>query len=246
MPFTHSLPTAHYCITAVVAAAPNANPASWDTAILVIALALGPWIFLGLYLVRREKKRTQALQQVAHGLGFEFFPDGNPEYFASVTRLELFSRGYEKKLWNLLRGTSRSFEVGIFDYSYAKGTGKHKSAWKQTVICLQSPALKLPDFILSPKSFWNMIGAIFGHTEIELAGHPLFSKLYALRGSDPETIERTFTDATLAFFEEHLGLSSQGANDRLLLYKTSKRVKPDEIAALLEDGLNLLSLMQSS
>ncbi len=243
---TPYLPQAHFWTATVVAAAPIAKSDAWKIGILVVALTWIPLMLVGLYLVWRDKKRTQSLQKIADGLGFEFFPAGNPEYFASVARLELFSRGSDKKLWNLMRGTSRSFEVGIFDYKYTKGTGKQSRTWKQTVICLQSPALRLPDFMLSPKSFWSMVGAVFGHSDIRIEGRALFSKIYVLRGSDPDAIGRTFTDATLEFFEEHPGLSSQGANDRLLLYKTDKRVSPDDIPALLEDGLNLLSLMQSS
>ena len=137
------------------------------------------------------------MAQIAAGLGFEFFPTGDSVYLARLAGLELFSRGRQKKLWNLLRGTSHSFEVNIFDYSYVTGSGRRSRTWRQTIICLQSPALRLPDFMLSPKSFWNMIGAIFGHTEIEIEGHPVFSKMYVLRGSDPEAIRRTFTDNVL-------------------------------------------------
>ena len=221
MPQTDHLLTVRHCTAALLAAARHANGADWKLVIFVILLVLSPLVLILLFAAWREKKRTQALAQIAAGLGFEFFPTGDSVYLARLAGLELFSRGRQKKLWNHMRGASHSFEVNIFDYSYVTGSGRSSRTWKQTIICLQSPALRLPDFMLSIKSFWNMIGAIFGHTEIEIEGHPVFSKMYALRGSDPDAIRQTFTDTVLSFFDDHLGLLSQGANDRLLLYRAS-------------------------
>lgn len=246
MPQPSHLSVVGDCTLCLLAAARRPASEEWKWVLLVVFLVLAPLVLILLLAAWREKKRTQALSQIAAGLGFEFFPTGDPVYFAGLDQLEFFGRGRQRKLWNLMRGASRSFEVNIFDYSYVTGSGRSSRTWKQTVVCLQSAALHLPEFSLSPKSFWNMIGAIFSHTEIEIDGHPMFTKIYQVRATDADAVRSAFDDGVLQFFEDHPGLSSQGANDRLLLYRVSKRAKPDEIPAFLEDGLKLLSSIQST
>ncbi len=205
-------------------------------------------MLVGLYLVWRDKKRTPVAAKNRRRLGLRILPHRRIRIFRQRGPAGIvLARQRSEKLWNLLRGTSRSFEVGIFDYKYTKGSGKQSRTWKQTVICLQSPALRLPDFMLSPKSFWNMVGAVFGHTDIRIEGRPLFSKIYVLRGSDPDAIGRTFTDATLEFFDRtSRPIEPRRQRPPVAVQRPTSASSPTTFPRLLEDGLNLLSLMQSS
>src|SRR5262249_33205411 len=54
-----------------------------------------------------EKKRTAALRQVAEQLGFEFFRKDEPKYLETIASFPLIAgRGRQKKLTNLMRGSS--------------------------------------------------------------------------------------------------------------------------------------------
>ncbi|HZZ28724.1 MAG TPA: hypothetical protein VFE46_12045 [Pirellulales bacterium] len=193
-----------------------------------------------------RKKRVAGLRQAAEQLGFEFFSKGNSDYQKSLADMPLMKLGHGKELSNLLRGNSQSISVNIFDYKYVTGGGRSSTIWRQSVIGFQAEALTLPDFTLSPKGMWSKLGTLFGKQSIEFDNHPEFNSKYLLRGSDVDAVRDLFTLPVLDFYEQNLGWSTEGTGNRLLLYKTSKRVPPPETAALLEDGLKVLSLMHSS
>jgi len=203
-------------------------------------------VMLAIASSRRENKRTADLKQAAESLEFEFVAKNNAEYLKSLKSMPLFSRiGRRQKILNLMRGRSSSIEVAIFDHNYVVSSGQHSHTRRQSMICFQSDSLSLPDFTLGPKGFWNKIGTVFGRENIEFETHPTFSENYALRGSEPEAIRSVFTDQVVDYFEQNLGYSAEGSADRLLLYKASKRVPPAEIAAFLEEGLKVLSLVHA-
>jgi hypothetical protein len=222
----------------------GAPDATWIP-LMIMGAVLAAVIIGVMISARVEKNRTAALKQVADTLGFEFFPTGDATYSQSLAGLPLRSRGRSQKLRNLMRGKSRSIEAAIFDYSYVIGGGRSSRTVRQSVISFQSDALSLPYFTLGSKSFWNKMDSLLGRHNIEFETHPEFSNKYLLRGSDADAVRTIFTDQVLDYFEQTPGWSVEGAANRLLLYKLSKRVPPPEIAAFLEDGLKVLSLLHA-
>ncbi len=101
------------------------------------------WLIFGLFLVfvigllalaaYLEKKRREALEQVARSLGMSFsaeLPEGIRSRLLQAG-FELFERGYDRRFYNsmskrLIDGT----EVGAFDYQYTykypSGRGKSR------------------------------------------------------------------------------------------------------------------------
>jgi hypothetical protein len=226
----------------LAAGRPNSGP--W-LFLVIMAVAIGVLVSVVFFTSLAEKKRNAGFKQAAEQLGFDFSPTGDPAYLLSLAGLPLNSRGRGKKLTNLMRGNSRNMEVAIFDYRYTTGSGKSSTVWKQTVLGFRSEALALPDFTLAPKGMWSKVGALFGQHSIEFDTHPTFSSKYALRGGDIDAIRKVFTIPVLDFYEQNLGWNTEGSGNRLLLYKQQKRVPPTEIAAFLENGLQVLSLIRA-
>jgi hypothetical protein len=210
--------------------------------IAIFGFIIGVWV----YVARREKKRTAQLQQIAEQLGFEFFPKGDAAFLANLQAIgfSVFNRS-RQKLVNLMRGKSQRIEVAICDYSYVVQSGEHSNVSRQTVIYFQSAALALPQFMLSPKTFFHKIGSLFTSKNIEFENHPLFDKNYVLRGHDADAIRQLFTEDVLLFFDQNPGWQSEGLDQNLVLHKPGKRLPSAEISGLLETGLQVLSLLHS-
>lgn len=72
----------------------------------------------------------------------------------------------------------------------------------------------------------------------------MFSKRYILRGDNEEAIRSFFNAGVLEYYEQHLGLSSEGDGVKLIYYRTSKRVSPDKIQAFLQEGYDVFNLFK--
>ena len=193
-----------------------------------------------------EKKRTEGFQKAAGELGFDFLPLGDTAFFESLKIFHLFSQGHSKKMWNLLRGRTQDLEVAIFDFRYITGSGKHSHTWNQTVIAFQFDGPALPTFSLRPENIGHRISAWFGYQDINFDSHRNFSRKYLLRGSDENAIRALFTANVLDFYEDKHGLSTEGSGNTLLFYRHAKKVRPEAIRTLMEEGFGILSLFRTN
>ena len=87
---------------------------------------------------------------------------------------------------------------------------------------------------------------MFGQQGIELEGQLAFSKMYVLRGDDPDAVRQLFNKQIVKFFESYSGLNCQAAGPQLLVWKPRKRLKPEQIAGFLEQSLELLALVHAA
>ena len=213
------------------------------TLLFVIVLAVGGLVSAIVYVdYRQEKKRTEKLQAVASGMGLGFTPQTHAETLGAFTGFQLFSHGRAKKITNLIEGEANDTQVQIFDFRYTTGGGNNSHTWKQTVITFRSSKLNLPSFSLRPETIFHKIGAMFGYQDIDFDTHPDFSRQYLLRGASEEAIRGLFHEGVLCFFDEHPGLCTEGNHDRLIFYRASKRVEPENIRTFMEEGFKVAGL----
>jgi hypothetical protein len=193
-----------------------------------------------LYLL--QKQRRQAFEQAARDLGFTFSPVGDGGIVSQFGRFQLFSRGSNRAVRNLLEGQAHGCEVKIFDYD-TEGADNPESR-SQTVLCFRSPDLDLPTFSLRPKNTLHKIAAWFGYREVTFSGHPHFRQNYLLRGPDEDAIRRLFDEGLVAFFDDYPGVSTEGGGPLFVFYRASERVDPSRIRAFLEEGCRVLALFR--
>jgi hypothetical protein len=196
--------------------------------------------------IRREKKRTEAMHQIADQLGLQFFPTGDPTLISALGEFHLFSQGRSKQITNMIHGESENVDVGIFDYQYTTGGGDDAHTWRQTVICFQSADLNLPQFALRPETLFDKIGSVFGVHDIDFDTHPEFSKIYLLRGSDEQRIREVFHKEVLSFIEAKVGVNLEANGSRLIYFRPGKRIYPSEVRSFMEEGFKVYGLMRSS
>jgi hypothetical protein len=221
------------------------NPNDWYVTVAVwgaIAVVIAVAYFVSRY---RNRKRTEALQQIADELGLQFFPDGNGALLMSLRHFGLISSGGNQKILNLMRGMSEDREVAVFDFEYVTGSGKSRRTWRTTVVCLRSDGFEFPTFSLRPQNFWNKVGRWFGGSAIDFESHPTFSKNYLLRGDNEALIRDIFDADALDFYEQHPGVTVEGSGNTLLVYRHRVKIAPAELPAFLAEGFRILALHRS-
>ncbi len=81
--------------------------------------------------------RVFRIQALAGKLGFEDFnPSPNSEFVMGWSFLDQFSRGENRFVFNLLKGTYQDQKLFVFDYHYQTGSGKNQQDHVTTVLML--------------------------------------------------------------------------------------------------------------
>ena len=220
-----------------------------DEQYLVIGTIAGAVILIGgilAFFIFKDRKRTEALGFTAEEMGFAFSPKVDRMFLSAMPEFHLFSRGRSKRVSNLMEGTFGGANALVFDYRFTTGGGKNSHTYRQTVICFELQNTLLPSFSLRPEGVLHKIGSRLGYQDIDFENYPEFSASYLLRGSDEEAVRNVFTESILAFYEMSSRLCTEGNGDRMLFYRQSKRVRPEELQMFLEEALEALSLFDSS
>jgi hypothetical protein len=211
------------------------------------AAPLAPMLIIGAIVVTigvgayfaylNEKKRTAALADAALRLGFSFEQKVSNEEAATLGSFHLFKIGRSRKGKNLMRGKSDGADAVLLDYQYTVGGGKNSHTYSQTVVIYPGEAggAALPDFTLGPEHWWNKVGEVFGHRDINFEASEEFSKHYLLKGPDEAAIRTLFGAEPLGFFAQHQGWSVESAAGSLVIYHSGRRVKPEEMQPFLAD-----------
>jgi hypothetical protein len=200
------------------------------------------WVFFAALLVlvivgavyakAQAQKRTRALEILASQIGFIFHGDdwSDPSQ-APQLGTALFNRGSGRRFDNIMTGEYGGLKVSIFDYRYTVSSGKSAYTYTQTVAVF-APQRLLPLFELRPEGFFDRVGDVFMHKDIDFDSNPEFSRRYLLRGPEPENIRALFSPALLAFFEgfdPEQKWHVEGNGDSLLFYRSNAVVDAEQI-----------------
>jgi hypothetical protein len=203
--------------------------------LIAIPIALNLWH-------ERKRRRWSAMSRAAEELGFAFLAWDDGVVLSDLSSSYLFSQVRSKTIENVMRRVSDDLEVKIFDFGY---TARGEEEWKhavQTVICFRSRQLDVPAFCVRPKNLLDRIATLFGHQDIAVDGHALFSKTYLLRGRDEAGVRKLFTGDVLTYYERSTCLFTEGVGNQLMFYRWGKRVDPDQIRFFVQEGFEVLSL----
>jgi hypothetical protein len=218
----------------------------WTVLIIIFfwTLFISLAVFLIIYNKRKERERTQALQQLAGTLGWSFAPDAPMNMIAGLERFTLFSSGRSRQIKNFMYGQAQGVKAAVFDFIYVTGSGKSQQTHYQTVVYLEPVNLMLPMFALRPETLFHRMLSALGYQDIDFGQRPEFSRQYILRGQDELAIRQTFDDRVLAFFEGYPGTCVDAGGNQLFVYRAGQRFPPHAIEGYVGLGLQAANLLR--
>ncbi len=213
-----------------------------DAYIFWIFFALfGAGIFVG-YLA--DKKRREAMMRVARLLGLSYSPTADSDLSRRFSLFQLGTKGHSQSIRNVLRGNYQGLEVGLFDYSYTTGSGKHRHTTHQSVVFLPQPdAGALPFFTLRPENMLDKVASVFGCVDINFPQDAAFSRVYRLHGKDPAAVSAVFNEGVRGFLVRNAQLYVERAAPGLVIYRSGVRLEPEALRVFLDRCLELFFLL---
>jgi len=207
--------------------------------ILIFVIAVAAIAAIISLIKKYSRERTEALRRLSMENGFSFIEKGEKSFINELKPMKLFSKGSSKKIRNLFSKDIRNAKVDVFDYSYTTGGGQSQHTSKQTVVLFRSPKLKHPKFSLRPKNFFHKVGSIFGIKEIKFEANPAFTERFILKSDNEDHVRMLFKPQMLAIFESNKGISCDGEDDFLVLYRSGKRTKPEDMIEFINKGTEI-------
>jgi carbonic anhydrase len=175
-----------------------------------------------------ERERALGLKSSAALLGWQFAEEAPLSYLPNLDNFALFRQGHNKQIKNMMYGETNGVKAALFDYIYVTGSGKSRQTHYQSVAYFEPHHLNLPFFSLRPENALHKLIAMFGYQDIDFGKHPTFSSKYLLRGANEQAIRNVFDDALLAFYETNPGLSTDGGENQLFIFRQGFRSPPHE------------------
>ena len=201
----------------------------------IVLLGFLIWLFLHL-----EKKRANALQAIAAEIGLQFSATHHEDLSASMQKFPLFNKGRGRKIRNVMSTETDIARLTIFDYQYRTGGGDNSRTYRQTVVALESEALRLPSFSLRPESVFHKIGAAIGMQDIDFEEHADFSDNFVLSGDDEQLVRQFFDNGLLNEFAKRQGISVETAPGSFIYFRT-RRCKPEQIREYMSQAYAIYS-----
>jgi hypothetical protein len=192
------------------------------------------------YTIKQEKKRTEALKNLAESIGFTFNPKPMAEDY-SIATFQLFDIGHSKRFSNGMTQEKNGVKISMFEYYYTTGSGKNSTTYRQTVTLFSSSKLRLPQFTLKPEGLFQKIGELFGAKDIDFEDSPVFSKKYQLKSAFEEETRTTFHKEIRDFLSEKASYSIEGNGSDLLIH-TGRRIDTALISEVLQERVSLFQL----
>ena len=209
----------------------------WLIALIIWVLILLGFLALVVYLEKLadylEKKRREALEQVARSLGMSFsaeLPEGIRSRLLQAG-FELFQRSGARFYNSMFKRLNDGTEIAIFDYSW-------KASRRGRVFWAYCEDLRLPHFRLHPEvPLFHDVAKAFGMQDINFENHPDFSRRYLLRGEDEAKIRLRFHPSFLNFLEQHPPCYAEGFGPQLVIWRDyPPPVTPEKMADWLRFG----------
>ncbi|MEO1527394.1 MAG: hypothetical protein AAFX06_18345 [Planctomycetota bacterium] len=211
-------------------------------------IILGVFVVVGVIItlvVRNEKQRTEALENVATELSLSFNKKHDDRLLVAMQRFKLFNQGHGRKMKNVMQADTEIARLSIFDYQYTTGGGQHSQTHTQTVVAMESNDLALPNFRLRPEGFFDRVGSALGFQDIDFEGDKAFSDAYVLAGDNEEAIRSFLTPELRKTIVEHEKCCIESDRGVFIFYRVG-RIKPEKLRDLMNEGFGIYTAFREA
>ena len=150
-------------------------------------LLVGLMAYLG-YL--QEKKRREAMTELARRLGLRFDPANDSSHDDEYAQFEIFRRGHSRVAKNTLTGQvelfGRSCDLIAGDFRYKVTSGSGKDRRTRTYVfsyLIVHPPWHTPALLIRPEGVWDKLKGAFGFDDIDFESAE-FSRKFYVQSSD--------------------------------------------------------------
>ena len=182
------------------------------------------------------------MRTVAGEIKMSFSPKGDNAPQVPIKDFFLFSLGAVRSMKNVMNRNFNGANVSIFDYNYYD----RFTSFTQTVILFVSPDLQIPHFSLVPRrppaaARLNTYSPRNQAVEYDLL--PGFSDEYELVGQDENELRKVITEELISYYENNIGLYTEGDGDQVIFYRLSEIVSPSNIREFFKEGCHVFKLL---
>ena len=206
-------------------------------AALVIGLGTLGWL--------AEKKRKEALAELARSLGLSFSSERDHDLAKQLSFLDKTRSGSNRYCTNVMRGTYQSHEILAFEYHYethstnSKGQRQTQHHWL-SFVTVRLPK-SFPELTIAPEGFLSKIAQAAGYDDIDFESAE-FSRKYVVRSSDRKFAYDFLHARAIEFILSHPVHHLEVEHDRMAIAK-DRRFKLENLQPRLEELVALRNLV---
>ncbi|HVS35643.1 MAG TPA: hypothetical protein VMS17_08675 [Gemmataceae bacterium] len=209
-----------------------------------LLIAAGVIALIGL-IVRINRQNTQKMADLAEQMGFAFMPNLTVGSLRAVAPFQLYTHGHSQRAYHALQGRVGDCDLLIFKYQYTIGGGKHQHTHTHSAVLVFDGADGVPDFLLTPRSFFDKLVGFFTHSGVELEDAGEFAKRCKLTGPDPTALRKTFHPELVQYLARDGRWHIQALNDQLIVYR-SPAIGRDRIPGMATDALQIRDMLRGA
>lgn len=191
-----------------------------------------------------EKKRQKALREIAQGLDMQFSATADEDLLSKLQSCSLFTKGGHRKAKNVMAAHGDSARTSIFDYEYTIGGGQDAQTHRHTVLAIEPSTMRAPAFTLEPAGLFAKLSKVFGSRPISFDDDPGFGRLFRLTSEEEDAVRAFFTAEVRELCKHRPGVTVAIADGVFFFYRGPKRERPEDIRALVSDGLDVYALLK--
>jgi hypothetical protein len=185
-----------------------------------------------------QDRRARQLQEAAEEMGFTFHRDD------PALALELFGPVPGLRLLNVIRGNAQGLEVVVFDLHRAVPAAETMVHLRLSMLAFLDDEAQWPAFALRPRRYKRFLSRLAGEGRSLFEEDKAFAHANVLEARDEEAVRPLFTESVRKYFADRPGQWVE-AKDRLLIRTRGRLVAPRELRAFLEDGFQVLNLLET-
>lgn len=205
-------------------------------------------IFATIFIVAKvaDKKRTDQVRQLAGDMGLAHRDQLEGEDQSAFSLMPLANRGRHRRTSNVIVADSGELRMVIFDYRFTTGGGKNKTTHRQTVVLAQSNDLQVPQFSLSPESFFHRIADFFGMKDIDFEEDKVFSEKFLLHGSEEASVRDFFSESRRRKLMDYVDACIEADGQHFIFYRRRKRLDTEELKGLMAQAFAIRDILKAT
>lgn len=211
--------------------------------IVLVVVFLAIAIAGGIYGMKKERERRDALAALAAELGLSFDPARDRSHDEEYAHFEIFRRGHSRVAFNTMQGTlalktgpeprPHHCKMGDFEYKVTQSNGKSTTTttYRFSYVILHLP-WRVPDLLIRREGMFDKLAGAMGFDDIDFESAE-FSRRFHVKSADKRFAYDVVTPAMMEFLMSHDPPTVDIEHARLCQSDGRRRWSPDEFRASL-------------